>query len=87
MAETFVGLTEKNIVTREGIASLNRMLKFLFDNIAGDGTTRKIYSGFGTPESVISADIGSLYMRFNGGAGTTLYIKESGTSNTGWRAV
>lgn len=43
-------------------------------------------SGTGTPEGVLVAPIGSLYTRIDGGASTTLYIKESGTSNTGWVA-
>ena len=41
-------------------------------------------SGAGSPESVITANVGSMYTRTDGGAGTTLYIKESGTGNTGW---
>lgn len=43
-------------------------------------------SGSGTPEGAVTAPVGSLYTRTNGGAGTTLYIKESGTGNTGWVA-
>lgn len=43
-------------------------------------------SGAGTPEGVVTAPVGSLYTRTNGGANTTLYIKESGTGNTGWVA-
>lgn len=43
-------------------------------------------SGSGSPEGVVTAVVGSLYTRTNGGAGTTLYIKESGTGNTGWVA-
>jgi hypothetical protein len=43
-----------------------------------------IYSGLNSPEGVIEAPVGSLWLRTNGGAGTTLYIKESGTGNTGW---
>jgi purine nucleosidase len=43
-----------------------------------------IAHGTGTPEGSLTAPVGSLYLRDNGGAGTTLYIKESGTSNTGW---
>lgn len=42
------------------------------------------YSGTGTPEGVITAPIGARYRRIDGGAGTSLYIKESGTGNTGW---
>ena len=40
----------------------------------------------GTPEGAITAPVGSMYTRTDGGAGTTLYIKESGTGNTGWIA-
>lgn len=43
-------------------------------------------SGAGTPEGVISAVVGSLYTRTDGGAATTLYVKETGTGNTGWVA-
>lgn len=44
----------------------------------------KIYSNGATPESAITAPIGSLCINSAGGAGTTLYIKELGTGNTGW---
>lgn len=43
-------------------------------------------SGSGSPESVVTAPVGSLYSRTNGGASTTLYVKESGSGNTGWIA-
>lgn len=43
-------------------------------------------SGTGSPESVVTANVGSMYTRTDGGAGTTLYVKESGTGNTGWIA-
>jgi len=43
-------------------------------------------SGSGSPEGVVTAEIGSLYTRTDGGAGTTLYVKESGVSNAGWVA-
>ena len=45
-----------------------------------------VMRGNGTPEAVIKAPIGTLYCRNDGGAGTTLYVKESGTGNTGWVA-
>lgn len=50
------------------------------------GETRIIKSGAGTPEGSQTASPGSLYLRTDGGAGTTLYIKETGTGNTGWVA-
>jgi hypothetical protein len=48
----------------------------------------KWLTGTGSPEGVVVAAIGSLYTRIDGGAGTTLYVKESGISstNTGWIA-
>lgn len=42
--------------------------------------------GTGSLEGVLPASVGSLYLRSNGGANTTLYVKESGTGNTGWVA-
>lgn len=46
-----------------------------------------IADGSGSPEGVVTGGIGSLYLRSNGSTGTTLYVKESGTGNTGWVAV
>lgn len=43
-----------------------------------------IYTGTGTPEGAVTAGVGSLYLRQDGGALTTLYVKETGTGNTGW---
>ena len=40
----------------------------------------------GTPEGVVVAPIGKMFLRTDGGASTTFYVKESGTSNTGWVA-
>ncbi|MMZ48455.1 hypothetical protein D1872_101250 [compost metagenome] len=45
-----------------------------------------LYSGNGSPEGVVSAPVGSLYRRWDGGANTTLYVKQSGNGNTGWAA-
>jgi len=49
-------------------------------------TTVWFGSGNGSPESVVTAPVGSIYTRTDGGASTTLYVKESGTGNTGWIA-
>lgn len=43
-------------------------------------------SGSGSPESAVTAPVGSIYTRTDGGASTTLYVKESGSGNTGWVA-
>ncbi len=46
----------------------------------------RLISGSGTPEGSVAAPIGTLFTRTDGGASTTLYVKESGTGNTGWVA-
>lgn len=43
-------------------------------------------SGTGTPEGAVTAVVGSLFTRTDGGAVTTLYVKETGAGNTGWVA-
>lgn len=45
------------------------------------------YMGAGSPEGVVTAVVGAVYRRTDGSTGTTLYVKESGVSNTGWRAL
>ena len=40
----------------------------------------------GTPEGVITAAVGSIATRADGGASTTFYVKQSGSGNTGWVA-
>ena len=48
--------------------------------------TAQIRTGTGSPEGVVTAPVSSIYLRTDGGAGTTFYVKESGTGNTGWVA-
>lgn len=46
-----------------------------------------IFTGKGSPNGSVTASIGALYLRLDGGANTTLYVKESGTNtNSGWTA-
>lgn len=45
-----------------------------------------ISSGSGSPEGVVTAVVGSLFLRNDGSTSTTLYVKTSGTGNTGWTA-
>lgn len=41
----------------------------------------------GSPEGAETADIGAIRSRNDGGAGTAVYAKESGSGNTGWYGV
>lgn len=43
-------------------------------------------SGAGTPEGAVTAPVGSIFSRTDGGAGTSFYVKESGAGNVGWVA-
>lgn len=43
--------------------------------------------GTGSPNSAVTGSVGDIYIRTDGGVGTTFYVKESGTgTNTGWTA-
>jgi hypothetical protein len=75
-------------VSFEGLAldpSLLRQLRELaaFHNrFAG-----RLFLGTGDPEGVVRADLGALFLRADGGAGSTLYVKEDDAAqNTGWAA-
>lgn len=47
----------------------------------------RIIEGEGNPEGSVSAPIGSIFLRADGGAMSTIYTKESGVGNTGWSRV
>lgn len=69
-----------------------RLLPSLYDTfrriVAAVNTLEdsRVLRGSGTPEGSVVASVGALYVRTDGGASTTLYVKESGTGNTGWVA-
>lgn len=45
----------------------------------------KLLAGTGVPNGLVFGDVGDLYVDKAGGAGTTLYVKESGAgTDTGW---
>jgi len=55
---------------------------------SGDTAKTLAYTnGGGTPEGDVAACVGSLYSQTDGTASATLWVKESGTGNTGWRKV
>ena len=80
MADGYNPITLKSIESIDGLNELNRMLMELYNNMAGDGNMVKVYNGYGVP--TFAAGVGSLYQRLDGGANTTLYVRESG----GWTA-
>jgi hypothetical protein len=52
-----------------------------------DDTSPYIIWGTGSPESAVTAPVGSMFIRTDGGADSVLYMKESGTGDTGWSAL
>ena len=67
-----------------GVFSTNGTGTYAWDAVFGGSTAIGLLVASGSPEGVVTGNIGSLYIRTNGGASTTLYVKESGTGNTGW---
>jgi hypothetical protein len=83
--ETTTGSGTKRLID----AQVGSSSKFTVDNtgtVSISGTAATIRAGAGSPEGAVTANVGSMYTRTDGGAGTTLYVKESGTGNTGWVA-
>lgn len=56
------------------------------DNKTSGSFHPDISYGTNSPESVVTAPVGSLFLRLDGSTSTTLYVKTSGTGNTGWTA-
>lgn len=86
---------EKRVAELEKeIATLRRALKVSSDRIeiltpvyfrypiTVMGAT--ILAGSVNPQNRITASVGALFLRRNGSADNVLFIKESGTGNTGW---
>lgn len=69
------------------LGSSTKRLSAVYSSTVRPGGGGVIWTaGTGSPEGVVTAIAGSLYTNSAGGAGTTLYIKESGSGNTGWVA-
>lgn len=70
-----------------------RLLPSLYDTfrriVAAVNTLEdsRVLRGAGSPLNVVVANIGTLYVRTDGGAGSTLYVKEANSgASTGWVA-
>ncbi len=82
---SFQGVTSSTPAFGISGAAINSLLADA-SNFAGFQSLYQRY-GAGSPESGISAPVGAVYHRTNGGIGTSFYVKElGGTTNTGWIA-
>lgn len=77
---TGVTASQQNWGINYGVLATNNALTQVMVNGA------RLLSGTGAPENAIAAPVGSVYLRTDGSAGTSFYVKESGTGNTGWVA-
>lgn len=72
-------------VSSGGTGAQRRFIRLGYGSTGGT-ETRGLFFGTGSPENVVTASVGSLYLRTDGSTSTTLYVKTSGTGNTGWTA-
>lgn len=82
----YLEFTPEQLQSADGVSQLNQILRTLYENVAGNAENVRVFSGYGTPEGAVTAGIGSIYMRQDGTIDTSIYVKESGTDNTGWVA-
>ena len=76
--------TPQGLLSRAGRLFMNAYTELL----RGSPGRAFIMWGAGDPETVVAAPVGSLFSRTDGGAGSTLYVKEGGgNGNTGWSSV
>jgi len=82
-------------VLRAGVAGFSNGFTVTYDGSAMNYSFQsgpvslngiKWSTGSGSPEGVITAPVGSFFSRTDGGSGTSFYVKESGSGNTGWVA-
>jgi len=70
-----------DFVNKELVPQMERLRLFT------DAIVSILIQGEGSPEGVVPAAVGSLYQQTDGGAGTSLWVKESGAStDVGWVA-
>jgi hypothetical protein len=75
----------ENFVNEQGVPT-QRAIEYL-EEITRHVNLNTVLSGTGSPEGVVEAEPTKLYMDDSGSAGSILYIKKTGTGNTGWILV
>ena len=76
------------VILKDEGGSYERKFRVLNDGtiLLGPTAALKLFYGAGDPENVVTATVGSLFLRTDGSTSTTLYVKTAGTGNTGWTA-
>lgn len=89
IAGTYVRVTLDTPVSGSETLSMSRLACYTAssDRANGKNVAGRVMKGIGDPSSVIYGSVGDLFLRTDGGTGTTLYVKESGSNTTsGWVA-
>lgn len=84
VGELTVDTTKDTLVVHDGTTVGGHPL--LKESALQTGIGAYLFFGTGSPEGARSAPVGSIFLRTDGGTSTVLYVKESGTGNTGWVA-
>lgn len=84
MAETVIKPELNNIIIVEGKQTTE--LNTFFDIVARQLNQLQPAFGSGSPEGVLVASVGKIYIDTGAASGSGLYIKETGDGNTGWIA-
>lgn len=81
------GSLRRSLMARKEGVIINGSL--VFQNVFGEASSPRILVATAnnvTPEGVVTAPPATLYLFFNGTSTGKLYVKETGTGNTGWVA-
>jgi hypothetical protein len=84
---TALQITPSNQINATGnpIHNCSAITLYNLNSTLGSGVS--IQTGNNSPQGVITAPVGSLFLRQNGGASSTLYVKLSGAGNVGWGTI
>lgn len=86
LTQTATGSGTKNLINAQ-VGGTSQFTVNTAGTVSISGTTATVRAGTGSPESVVAAAVGSIYLQTDGGTGSTLWVKEGGgAGNTGWAA-
>jgi len=87
-AGAYIRFTQRGRITpvADGVFQLSNNANNSFTRLELGETNLGISRGTGSPEGVVTALVGSLYLRTDGTSGSSFYVKESGSGANGWVA-
>lgn len=67
-------------------AAVGNFTRLVLGGLPGSGTV-DLRTGTATPEAAVTGTVGDVFLRTDGDIGTSIYIKQSGSGNTGWSGL